>query len=69
MSEELNMFVRRQKVMRETQMNRRDLLRAMGLGAASLGFGGCAGLSSDNAKRQTKNKPNIILIMSDDMGF
>ena len=63
------MLVRRQKVMRETQMNRRDLLRAMGLGAASLGFGGCAGLSSDHAKRQAKNRPNIILIMSDDMGF
>jgi arylsulfatase len=46
---------------------RRDFLKALGLGAAAIGLPGCktgAGVSA-----QSSGRPNIVLIMSDDMGF
>ncbi len=53
--------------MSEHSYNRRDFLKAIGLGAMSLAMPGCgsaSGLLADRAKR-----PNIILIMADDMGY
>lgn len=47
-----------------TEINRRDFLKAMGLGIAGMGLStglGCAAPSSA--------KPNIVLVMVDDMGF
>ena len=44
-------------------MNRRDFLKIVGMGAASLGFSGC--LPSGESTR----KPNIIFIMADDLGY
>ncbi len=49
--------------------SRRDFIKVMGLGAVTVTLPGCTNaikLSSDNAP---KSKPNIVLIMVDDMGF
>ena len=50
-------------------LNRRDVLKAMCLGTAGLAIPGCLDLSRQLVGRQTKNRPNIILIMADDLGF
>jgi arylsulfatase A-like enzyme len=49
--------------------NRRDFLKAVGIGAASLALEGCGGMSGQLVGRRGANKPNIVLIMADDMGF
>jgi len=49
-------------------MNRRDFLKAIGLGAATLSIGGCKSGSQAAAKRPAA-RPNILLIMADDMGY
>jgi len=50
-------------------INRRDFLRALGVGMASLTLPGCAkGLQLSGADEGTK-KPNIVFIMADDMGY
>lgn len=48
-------------------MKRRDFLKAMSATAVSLALGGC--LESQNMSLGQKNLPNIVLIMSDDMGY
>ncbi|MDP6636487.1 MAG: arylsulfatase [Phycisphaerae bacterium] len=50
--------------MRETTVGRRGFLRAVGVGA--IGF---VGARFASAAPKGKSKPNIILIMTDDMGF
>ena len=56
------------------QYRRRDFLKAIGLGAMSLAIPGCNGSSGLSlgspldALRRDK-KPNIVLIMADDMGY
>lgn len=55
--------------MSERTYSRRDFIKVLGLGAATVTLPGCTNaikLSSDNAP---KSKPNIVLIMVDDMGF
>ena len=49
--------------------HRRDFLRAMGLGAASLVAHGCVNTTNLFSGKAIKNKPNIILIMIDNVGF
>ena len=49
------------------QYNRRDFLKAIGLGAMSLAMPGCGGVSELPAGRI--KRPNIVLIMADDMGY
>ena len=48
---------------------RRDFLKAMGFGAASLSLHGCMEVGSSAATESTRSRPNIILIMADDMGY
>ncbi|MDP6046543.1 MAG: arylsulfatase [Phycisphaerae bacterium] len=50
--------------MRETILGRRDFMSAIGIGAAAI-----AGARFAGAAPKGKSKPNIILIMTDDMGF
>jgi arylsulfatase A-like enzyme len=47
-------------------LNRRDFLKAVGLGAASFAAPGCAGLS--NPRKPSAKRPNIVFIMADDIG-
>jgi arylsulfatase len=48
---------------------RRDFLKTIGVGAAGMAVGGCSGGASRLSERGSGSRPNIILIMSDDMGF
>ncbi len=51
-------------------MNRRDFLKAMGFGAASLTVPGCVdGFEQLTAKSQANKKPNFVFILIDDMGL
>ena len=43
---------------------RRDFLKKIGLGVASLSFVGCS-----NAMKQTKKQPNILFVFADDQAF
>jgi len=49
------------------EWTRRDFLKGLGIGAAALGVPACWSVSK--AAAGNKKKPNIVLIMSDDMGF
>jgi uncharacterized sulfatase len=51
-------------------MNRRNLLKAVGLGAASLAVPNCtAAPRRRSATSRTRKKPNIVFILIDDMGW
>jgi len=46
---------------------RRDFIKAMGLGATALAVPGCTG--SPQLRARNYRRPNIVLIMADDMGY
>ncbi|MHC4433322.1 MAG: sulfatase-like hydrolase/transferase, partial [Planctomycetota bacterium] len=46
---------------------RRDFLKAMGLGVAAMVAPGCAG--GPQLRTEKQRRPNIVLIMADDMGY
>ena len=48
---------------------RRDFLKTISLGAASLVLPGCAGAPGRFPGKKTADRPNIIFIMADDMGY
>ena len=48
---------------------RRDFLKTIGLGAASLALPGCLNASARQGGKTHAKKPNVVLIMADDMGF
>jgi arylsulfatase len=49
------------------EMNRRDFIKAAGLGVVSLAMPGCASAFQGPAGKG--KPPNIVLIMADDMGY
>ncbi|HUW18832.1 MAG TPA: sulfatase-like hydrolase/transferase [Sedimentisphaerales bacterium] len=50
-------------------LDRRDFLKAIGLGAASLAVPGCFSASSKSSGKSAADKPNIVLILVDDLGW
>jgi arylsulfatase len=55
--------------MNSAAYTRRDFLKAIGLGAVSLSLQGCTNASKVFAGNISRSKPNIVLIMADDMGY
>jgi arylsulfatase len=55
--------------MNEYECKRRDFLKLCGLGAASLAFPGCTDAFKQSGAPRRASRPNIVLIMADDMGF
>jgi arylsulfatase A len=48
---------------------RRDFLRTLGVGAASLVVSGCAGAAQQITSKEFADKPNFIIIFTDDQGY
>jgi len=53
----------------KSTLNRRQFLKAVGLGAAAITEAECLDASRYGLLGRSPKKPNIILIMADDMGF
>ena len=50
-------------------MNRREFLRAVGLTAAALALPGCGGDVQQNSDGKSLDKPNVIIVFCDDVGY
>ena len=48
---------------------RRDFLEAVGLGLAGLAFSGCNGASQQLTRETSADRPNIVFILADDLGY
>ena len=49
--------------------SRRNFLKVMGLGMTTLATHGCASISELIGSRASNDKPNIIFILADDLGW
>jgi len=56
-------------IRKNKSFNRRDFLKVIGLGMAGLAIPEGLGFSQQHTVERAKSRPNIILIMADDMGF
>ena len=50
-------------------VRRRDFLKILGAGAASMAIPGCATVSNSSGGRGLRKKPNIVFILADDLGW
>ena len=50
-------------------MQRREFLKTLGAGAATLGYAGCKSVNGKLLGAKTAKKPNVILIITDDQGY
>ena len=50
-------------------MNRRDFLKGMGIGTASVVVAGCGDLPAAFGTDSSRKKPNIVFILADDLGW
>jgi arylsulfatase A-like enzyme len=55
--------------MTRQNQTRRGFLKIMGIGAAALAMPGCATAARRSDAKKSSVRPNIVLIMDDDMGF
>ena len=53
----------------DIRLNRRSFLKAAGLGAASLAVTGCMSISQPPASKGPADRPNFIIIFTDDQGY
>jgi len=59
---------RKQGQERETKSGRRGFLRTLGIASAAMAFGRCE-TTSQTLGRVRRGKPNIVLIVADDLGY
>jgi len=50
-------------------MKRREFLKAVGCGAASMALSGCAGAAQRGGFGANSRRPNIVYIIADDLGY
>jgi hypothetical protein len=55
------------KDMSQVAFTRRDFIKAVGFGTASLSLTGCFAVANSSADKTHGGKPNIVLMMADDM--
>jgi arylsulfatase A len=53
----------------KTRINRRQFVKAAGLGATFLSMPDCLGTGQQSTTNKVNGKPNIVLIMADDLGY
>ena len=58
-----------QIICRKQRCSRRDFLKSLGLGAVTLAIQGCESTSELISDKASKDRPNIIFILADDLGF